>query len=105
MAHPSSIVRGKVLALPARDLPRDSTQLELALTTAMRMAERSTQPLISMSEVDPSGVRVLIVSGSKERSLRRWEALVSPVLAAHGVHGDWAKALVLQAAATRPDHG
>jgi len=36
MAHPSSIVRGKVLTVPARDLPTDSTDLELSLADAVR---------------------------------------------------------------------
>jgi hypothetical protein len=105
MAHPSSIVRGKVLTVPARDLPTDSTDLELSLADAVRAVERSSQVLVSVSEGGPADVRVLIVSSSRQRSLRRWQALVSPILNAQGVHADWPKALVLQAAATHPDHG
>lgn len=104
MAHPSSIVRGKVVTVPARELPTDSGPLELALADAVRGVERSPHVLVSVSEGDPSGLRVLIVSGTKERSLRRWRAVVSPILRAQGVHADWSKALVLQAAATQPHH-
>jgi len=104
MAHPSSIVRGKVLTVPARDLRTDGTGLESALADAVRAVDPSSQVLVSISEGDPADLRVLIVSGSKERSLRRWRAVVSPVLHAHGVRADWSMALVLQAAATQPHH-
>lgn len=104
MAHPSSVVRGKVITVPVRDLPTDGGPLECSLADRVRVAERSSQVRVSISESDPSGVRVLIVSGSRERSLRRWRSLVAPILDANGVHADWSKALVLMAAATRHDH-
>jgi len=104
MSHPSSVLRGKVVTVPVRDLPTDSAGLESALADAVRAVEPSSQGLISISEGDPADLRVLIVSGSKERSLRRWQAVVSPILRTHGVHADWSKALVLQAAATQPHH-
>ena len=103
MAHPSSVLRGKVLTVPVRELPTDG-DLETSLADAVRAADRSAHVLVSVSEADPSGVRVLIVTGNKERSLRRWKSLVSPLLDAHGVHADWSKALVLMAAAAHPDH-
>ena len=104
MAHPSSVLRGKVLTVPVRDVPTDGSALETSIADAVRAVDLSSQVLVSVSEADPSGVRVLIVTGNKERSLRRWKSLVSPLVDAHGVHADWPKALVLMAAATHPDH-
>ena len=104
MSHPSSVLRGKVVTVPVRDLPTDGGPLESSLAGIVGAADRSSQVLVSFSEGDGSDLRVLIVSGSKERSLRRWKALVSPVLDANGVDADWSKALVLVAAATQPHH-
>ena len=104
MAHPSSVLRGKVLTVPVREVPTDSGDLETSLSDVVRAVDRSAHVLVSVSEADPSGVRVLIVTGNKERSLRRWKTLVLPLLDAHGVHADWSKALVLMATATHPDH-
>ena len=104
MAHPSSVIRGKVLTVPVRELPTDCRRLESALADAVHAVDRSSPVKVSFSEGDPSDMRVLIVSGSKERSLRRWKFLVSPILDAHDVHADWSKALVLLAAATQPNH-
>ena len=104
MAHPSSVLRGKVLTVPVRDLPTDGGDLEKSLEEVVRAVDRNSQVRVTFSEGDPSDMRVLIASGSRERSLRRWKSLVSPLLDAHGVHADWSKALVLMAAATHPDH-
>ena len=105
MTHPSSVLRGKVLSLPVIDLPATGGRLESAVLDVVRAANPGPHVLVSLSEADASGLRVLTVSGSKERSLQRWRALVSPGLDAAGVRADWAKALVLVAAATRHDHG
>ena len=90
--------------MPVKGLPTDGGLLESSLADIVGAADRSSQVLVSFSEGASSDLRVLIVSGSRERSLGRWKALVSPILDANGVKADWTKALVLMAAATPRDH-
>ena len=101
MAHPSSVVRGKVLTVPVAFA---GDQIELASAVAARIhgLERNRLGRVSFAEPDASGSSVLVVSGTKQRSLHRWRHVVAPILDTHGVVADWSQALVMLAAASTP---
>ena len=103
MAHPSSILRGKVLSVPILDCVLEGGILESRLADAVRLIDLGAPVLVTLSEGDPSAQRVLTVSGGRQRSLRQWKTLIAPVVEANEVRVDWDKALVLMADATH--HG
>ena len=104
MAHPSSIVRGKVLTVPLRAPTANHASLASALADAIHALERNRLGRVSFTESDAAGVSVLVVSGTRPRSLLRWRQLLLPILDARGVHPDWSQALVLMAAADSSHH-
>ena len=104
MAHPSSVVRGKVLTVPVKDLAEDVDELSSSLAACIHALERNQLGRVSLTERDAAGSSVLVVSGTKQRSLRRWREVVSPILDTRGVDADWSQALVMLAAASSPHH-
>ena len=104
MAHPSSVVRGKVLTVPVRDLADDTGDLASSLAARIHGLERNRLGRVSVTDRDAAGLSVLVVSGTKQRSLQRWRQVVAPILDARGVHPDWSQALVMLAAASPSHH-
>ena len=107
MAHPSSIVRGKVLTVPVRGLADDADDagdLAASLAACIHGLERNRQGRVSVTDRDAAGLRVLVVSGTKQRSLHRWRQVIAPLLDARGVDADWSRALVMLAAASPSHH-
>ena len=104
MAHPSSVVRGKVLSVPIQEWADDAGELTSSLAACIHGLERNRLGRVSVTERDAAGSSVLVVSGTKQRSLHRWRQLVTPILEARGVDADWSQALVMLAAASSPHH-
>ena len=104
MAHPSSIVRGKVLTVPVKERADDADELTSSLAACIHGLERNRLGRVSLTERDAAGSSVLVVSGTKQRSLRRWRQVIAPILDAHGVDAQWSQALVMVAAASPSHH-
>ena len=104
MAHPSSVVRGKVLTVPIKERVADTGELTIFLAACIHGLERNRLGRASVTERDAAGSSVLVVSGTKQRSLRRWRQVVAPILDARGVDAEWSQALVMLAAASPPHH-
>nr|WP_298124074.1 hypothetical protein [uncultured Pseudoxanthomonas sp.] len=104
MAHPSSIVRGKVVTVPLPSPAHDPEGVASALTDGIHALERNSLGRVSFTEPEGDGPSVLVVSGTKQRSLRRWRHVLTPILDARGVQPDWSQALVLMAAAEPTHH-
>lgn len=84
MAHPTSILRGRVLTLPI-ELDNDRDPGIVEQTTARLQQDLADEHvLVTFSEPKTDTLRVLTVSGEAERSVGEWQSLIESALAVLG---------------------
>jgi hypothetical protein len=96
MAHPSAVLRGRVVTVPVSTAPGDSDAFTSDAVRTVQALDPDSHVLATLSDPPDAGALVLTLSGDVEHPLSEWQSVLEGVMRTHGVHADWNKALVLR---------
>lgn len=97
MAHPTSIVRGRVLSTPITAPAANVAGFKHAILATLAGDVGGSHALVTLASDGNDAAMILTVSNEIERSVDEWRALLIPATRAHGVEVAWAHALVMHA--------